>query len=251
MENNWYTLAREIRDARKITVLTGAGISTESGIPDFRSSGGLWSNNRSFVDIVSKDYYEEDPAAFWHAFKDIFQIKLAGQYLPNKGHHFFADLENMGKEVSIITQNIDGLHELAGSTNVFEIHGNIRQAYCPTCQQGYDLSYINESDVPTCSTMTRKVSCQTVLKPNVVLYGDKVHDIDQAFEAALTSDLLIIAGTSLEVTPVNYIPLEAVKMGTKTAIINKEKTRFDPYLDVVIHSGIGDAVDTLQRLVQA
>jgi NAD-dependent deacetylase len=232
-----------INEAKRICFFTGAGMSTESGIPDFRSSSGLWTKNHSFVDIVSRNYFQKHPVEFWKAFKEIFQVKLMQQYEPNKGHQFIAELERKGKNIHIITQNIDGLHQRAGSTNVYEIHGTIQTATCHTCMKKYNLSYINSHDVPKCE------QCNTVLKPDVVLFGDAIHHFEDALDAAYSSDLFIVLGSSLEVTPINQIPiLIATKTNIPTVIINKDRTRFDSLFNICIHRKIGEVVEQLSNV---
>ncbi|UTH75972.1 NAD-dependent protein deacylase [Chromobacterium sp. IIBBL 290-4] len=227
-------LQQWIDDARRIAVLTGAGMSTESGIPDFRSANGLWSKDMSLAEVVSVDYFRADPAAFWRAFRDIFRIKLVGDYQPNDGHRFLAALEAAGKEVTILTQNIDGLHGRAGNRRVLEMHGTLLSASCPDCGAPHPLDYVQRHEVPPCRR------CEAVLKPDVVLYGEAVPLIDAAFQAALNADLLLVMGSSLEVSPVNLIPVEAVRAGIPCALINYTPTRFDHLFDLRVHAGIGD-----------
>lgn len=159
-ENQIQRLAFYIKEAQKITVLTGAGISTESGIPDFRSSDGFW-KQKGFghikrEDVMSLRYLQRQPEHFWDAYKDTFKIKLMNDFQPNFGHLFLAELEKMGKEVTIITQNVDGLHKKAGSTNVYEAHGSIDHAICPKCDTKYDLDYINNNEFPECNHIINK-----------------------------------------------------------------------------------------------
>ncbi|WP_261174582.1 NAD-dependent protein deacylase [Chromobacterium amazonense] len=227
-------LQQLIDDAGRIAVLTGAGMSTESGIPDFRSADGLWSRDMSLADVVSIDYFRRAPAAFWQAFREIFRIKLVGDYQPNDGHRFLAALEQAGKEVTILTQNIDGLHGRAGNRRVLEMHGTLLSASCPDCATPHPLDYVQQHEVPPCRR------CGAVLKPDVVLYGEAVPLIDVAFQAALNADLLLVMGSSLEVSPVNLIPLEAARAGIPCALINYTPTRFDSLFDLCIQAGIGE-----------
>lgn len=236
-------LAEKINRSGKIVVLTGAGISTESGIPDFRSQKGRWTQDHSLMDVVSRSFFAENPVTFWQAFKQIFQIDALHQYEPNDGHRFIADLEKAGKEITVVTQNIDGLHTEAGSSRVLEIHGTLKRHLCTKCASVHDLNYVIAHDIPKC----RK--CETILKPDVVLYGEMVHQLDEAVHAATHADLFIALGTSLEVTPVNFIPLEAVRANVPTALINKEPTAFDSEFDIVIHSEIGETVRQLTDLL--
>ncbi|AUH53135.1 NAD-dependent protein deacylase [Chromobacterium sp. ATCC 53434] len=227
-------LQQWIDGAHRIAVLTGAGMSTESGIPDFRSADGMWAQNMTLTEVVSIDYFRRAPSAFWQAFSDIFRIKLAGGYQPNDGHRFLAALETAGKEVTILTQNIDGLHGRAGNRRVLELHGTLMSASCPDCRMPHPLDYVQRHEVPACRR------CRAVLKPDVVLYGEAVPLIDVAFEAALNAELLLVMGSSLEVSPVNLIPVEAARAGIPCVLINYTPTRFDTLFDLCIHAGIGD-----------
>ena len=240
-EQTLQQLGRLLADAEHIAVLTGAGMSTESGIPDFRSADGLWSRDRSLADVVSIDYFREQPEAFWQAFKDIFRIKLMRDYLPNDGHHFLAALEQAGKRVSVLTQNIDGLHHRAGSRHVLELHGTLLTASCPSCGAVHDLDYVNYHALPECT------HCHDILKPDVVLYGESVPMIEQAFVHAVDADVLLVMGSSLEVSPVNLIPLEAARTGVATALVNFSTTRMDHLFDVRITGGIGETCRALQQ----
>ncbi|WP_027409416.1 NAD-dependent protein deacylase [Anoxybacteroides tepidamans] len=237
-------LAKQIANASTITVLTGAGMSTESGIPDFRSNNGIYAQEKNVEHYLSEHYFTKDPVDFWRRFKRIFSLKLMGSFSPNMGHFFLRELEERGKRVIVLTQNIDGLHTKAGSTNVIELHGTLQTATCPACGEKYDLSFINSHDVPSC----QKKTCGEFLKPDVVLFGGIVPKIDEAFETAAKSELLLAMGTSLEVMPVNHIPfyVSSESPDTYKAIINKTPTRMDHIFDLAIHSGIGDTVAKLR-----
>lgn len=237
-------LAVRIARANMIAVLTGAGMSTESGIPDFRSENGIYAQEEDVEYYLSEYYFAKNPVDFWQRFKRMFSLKLMGKFAPNAGHLFLRQLEEMGKQVTILTQNIDGLHKKAGSTNVIELHGTLQTATCPACGAKYDLAFINSQDVPSC----KRGTCGEILKPDVVLFGGIVPRIDEAFAAAAKSELLLAMGTSLEVTPVNQIPLyvAAESPSTYKAIINKTPTRMDHAFELVIHGGIGDTVAKLR-----
>ncbi|MFC3885170.1 NAD-dependent protein deacylase [Bacillus songklensis] len=241
-------LQQLIDQSNRITFFTGAGISTESGIPDFRSQNGLYKQNMNFADVVSRPFFERRPKEFWPLFKDIFRIKMLHEYKPNRGHEFIARLEETGKQINVITQNIDGLHQDAGSSNVYEIHGTIKSAHCPKCYAAYDLFYLNEHDLPRCQGITRSgKDCNMILKPDVVLFGDSIHHFEEAIAAALMSDLFIVMGSSLDVTPINQIPLYVNDKGNiRTVIINRDATRFDHLFDLVIHDSIGSVVSQLK-----
>ncbi|MGR2680961.1 NAD-dependent protein deacylase [Chromobacterium haemolyticum] len=232
-------LRQMLEQAETIVALTGAGMSTESGIPDFRSANGLWSRSMSLAEVVSIDYFRRDPESFWQAFREIFRIKLIGDYQPNAGHQFLAELEQQGKRVTVLTQNIDGLHARAGSGEVLELHGSLLTASCPSCDTTHALDYVLHHPLPVCRF------CHDVLKPDVVLYGEAVPLIELAFDAALKADLLLVMGSSLEVSPVNLIPLEAVQAGVATALINYTPTRMDHVFDLRIMGGIGETCRAL------
>lgn len=240
-------LAQWIKEANTIAVLTGAGMSTESGIPDFRSENGLYAQEDNVEYYLSEYYSKKDPVDFWRRFKRMFSLKMMGGFAPNDGHRFLRWLEEMGKTVTILTQNIDGLHTKAGSTNVIELHGTLQTATCPSCGNKYDLSFINRHEVPRCE------KCQTIVKPDVVLFGGLVPRMEEAFAAAAASDLLLAMGTSLEVAPVNQIPfyVAAESPATRKVLINKTATRMDGMFDLVIYGGIGKTVASVRKQIQA
>ncbi|MED1738398.1 NAD-dependent protein deacylase [Bacillus swezeyi] len=231
-----------IESARRITVLTGAGMSTESGIPDFRSAGGIWTEDMSRMEAMSLDYFERFPKLFWPKFKELFQIKMTGSFQPNAGHLYLADLERQGKEVRVFTQNIDGLHIKAGSRHVYELHGSIQTAACPKCGTRYGLDHILQAEVPKCCRVNEKGrECGLILKTDVVLFGDAVQHFDTLFESLDQSDLLLVIGTSLEVAPVRFIPEEAHAIpGLKKMMINLDETPYDHLFDLVIHHKIAE-----------
>lgn len=239
-----------IHQANHITVLTGAGMSTESGIPDFRSAGGIWSEDLSRMDAISRSYFEQYPELFWPKFKDLFQMKASGIHQPNQGHLYLAELEKQGKRVEIFTQNIDGLHKKAGSRHVYELHGSIQSATCPKCEAKYDLPYLLKEDVPRCTRInTSEKECGCIVKTDVVLFGDIVHHLDTLFHTIEKTDLLLVIGTSLEVAPVNLVPQEAHYIpGLKQVLINLESTAFDQLFDLVIHNKIGELASELQKI---
>ncbi|TWN32398.1 NAD-dependent protein deacetylase [Bacillus licheniformis] len=156
MEEEALRFADMIENAERITVLTGAGMSTESGIPDFRSAGGIWTEDLSRMEAMSRDYYERYPKLFWPKFKELFQMKMTGTYRPNDGHLYLAELEKSGKDVRVFTQNIDGLHLKAGSRHVYELHGSIQTAACPKCGARYGLDHILQEEVPRCNRVNGK-----------------------------------------------------------------------------------------------
>ena len=210
-------------------------MSTDSGIPDFRSNNGLYKNNLKAEDILSHSYFVNHPKEFFDFYKTNMIYKDAR---PNFGHQFIANLEKT-KDIKVVTQNIDGLHSLAGSKNIYELHGSIHRNYCMKCHKFYSLGDIlNKEGVPYCT-------CGGIIKPDIVLYEENLDEntIKQAIKAINEADTLIILGTSLNVYPaasfIRYFK------GNTLAIINKEKTKQDEYLDIVIH---GSICETLKEL---
>lgn len=239
------TLASWLAEAQHIAVLTGAGMSTESGIPDFRSYQGRYTQNASLAEVLSIDYFQHNPAAFWQAFKEIFELKLVGNKQPNAGHRFLAWLETQGKTVSVLTQNIDGLHQCAGNREVVEVHGTLQRAVCPACGRMHDLAHVLASPLPRC------LSCCTPLKPDVVLYGEAVSQFEAALLKVLDADVLLVLGSSLEVGPVNLLPLEAHQHGIDCALINLDATRLDGCFDLVFRAPIGQTAQALQARLES
>lgn len=218
-----------------IVFFGGAGVSTESGIPDFRSENGLYKTAGGYEYppevMLSHSFFVSHPQDFFKFYKEKIIVKDAN---PNEGHIALAKLEDSGKLKAVITQNIDGLHQLAGSNKVFELHGSIHRNYCTKCRAFFDLDYIIDSpEVPLCS------HCGSIVKPDVVLYEESLDDVvvNGAVRAIHDADVLIIGGTSLVVYPaaglVNYF------RGNKLILINKSATPYDNKADLVIHDGIG------------
>lgn len=238
-------LAKLISGAKSIVFLTGAGVSTASGIPDFRSADGIWTEDRSREYYTSVDYYAKDPHDFWRKYKEIFQIKRLKNFQPNEVHHFISELEKSGKDISIVTQNVDSLHSLAGNKHVVEYHGNLNTATCPACGAHYDLAYLIAHDVPICT----KRGCQTVVKPDIVLFGDPITKHSEAEMAIASSDLMLVLGTSLLVTPFSLLPSSAKQYGIPMAIINRDPTPMDEWFDHVIHADLVTVVEQLKQLI--
>ena len=205
-----------INSANHIVFFGGAGVSTESGIPDFRSKDGLYKlkskYGRPYEEMLSHDYFYEDTKTFYKFYKE-FMITNAK---PNKAHLFLAELEKK-KDVTIITQNIDGLHQIAGSKKVIELHGSIHRNYCTRCGRFYSLKeMLSLGEIPLCE------SCKGIVKPEVTLYQEMLNEeaIENAISALRKADLLIVAGTSLKVYPANG--LIHYFGGNRVVVINKE-----------------------------
>jgi NAD-dependent deacetylase len=228
-----------INGARNIVFFGGAGVSTESGIPDFRSESGLYSAKSEFgyrpEEMLSGDFFKAHTATFF----DYYKRNLVACYAkPNKAHIALARLEQQGKLSAVITQNVDGLHQMAGSKNVLELHGSMQRNTCLSCGKIYDLAYILQAShcqdgVPKCE------ACGGIIKPDVVLYGELLDEecIRASVDAIASADVLIIGGTSLVVYPaaafVQYFS------GDKLVLINKSTTNMDKNADLVIHDPIG------------
>ena len=228
-------LTKILKDSNNIVFFGGAGVSTESNIPDFRSSNGLWSEklkiNLTPEQLVSHTMYMRYPEEFFKFYKEKLIYPDAK---PNAAHIALAKLEKMGKVKAVVTQNIDGLHQAAGSKNVYELHGSVLRNYCMKCHAFYDEKFILESKgVPTCT------KCGGNVKPDVVLYEEGLDDnvIRGAIAAISKADTLIIGGTSLVVYPaaglINYF------RGKNLVLINKSSTSADNKADLVIHEAIG------------
>ncbi|WP_234400634.1 NAD-dependent protein deacylase [Virgibacillus senegalensis] len=239
-------LAAEIARADKIAVLTGAGVSTASGIPDFRSAGGIWREDQSREYYMSQEYFYQNPEDFWGKYKEVFRLKLLKNYAPNHVHLFLHHLEQEGKRVSVVTQNVDGLHEAAGNQHVIEYHGNVNTATCPTCGTKYPLDYVMARQVPRCS----ETGCGDILKPDIVLFGDPITKHDAAEVEVEQADLLLVMGTSLLVSPFNLLPIYAWDNQKPSGLINREPTPMDDQFDVVIHADLSETVKELKSLIK-
>jgi NAD-dependent deacetylase len=232
-------LAALVRERQPCVVLTGAGISTESGIPDFRSPEGIWAEVDPF-EVASIQAFLRDPERVWGFYRTRIHSLLEAE--PNPGHHALAELERLGLVEAVVTQNIDTLHTRAHSREVVEVHGSIRSAVCLTCgtDEGVDdvLAQLEERPVPQCST------CGSILKPGVVLFGELLpaEAMTRATGLARSAGLMLVVGSSLEVWPVAGLPLEARSL----AIVNRGPTALDDRAAIKID---GDAGPTLSALL--
>ncbi|WP_077358918.1 NAD-dependent protein deacylase [Virgibacillus halodenitrificans] len=219
-------LKKWLQNSNYTVVFTGAGMSTESGLPDFRSSNqGLW-NKKDPSKIASTDALNNNVNDFISFYRE--RVLGVKEYSPHKGHYILADLEKQGYVKSIITQNVDGFHQQAGSKNVAELHGTLQTVHCQNCGEVYSSQeYVDKEYYCTCGG---------ILRPSIILFGETLpQDAFQfALEESRKSDLFIVLGSSLSVTPANQFPLIAKEMGAKLVIINREKTPFDYYADQVI-----------------
>ncbi|MEG0918754.1 MAG: NAD-dependent protein deacylase [Anaerovoracaceae bacterium] len=231
-----------IDNSNKIVFFGGAGVSTESNIPDFRSETGLYQAQqkygRSPEEILSRGFFDRETETFFNYYKNNLIYRDA---MPNKAHKALAKLEEDGKLIGVVTQNIDGLHQKAGSKKVFELHGSILRNYCMKCGASFDLDYvIDESNcqggVPRCN------KCGGIVKPDVVLYEEALDGdtINGAVNAIANADTLIVGGTSLAVYPA--AGLIQYFRGDNLVLINKTKTPYDSKADLVINESIGQVL---------
>lgn len=232
-------LRRIISESDNIVFFGGAGVSTESGIPDFRSVDGLYNQKYKYPPetIISHSFYRRNPEEFFRFYKDKMIFSSAK---PNKAHIKLAQLEQQGKLKAVITQNIDGLHQMAGSKNVIELHGSIHRNYCEGCGQFYDLDYVvNSQGVPRCE------KCGSIIKPDVVLYEEALDDnnMTKALDYISSADTLIIGGTSLVVYPA--AGLIRYFRGRKLVVVNMSQTTTDKNADLLICDKIGDVFGAL------
>jgi NAD-dependent deacetylase len=232
-------LARLIRASQPCIVLTGAGVSTESGIPDFRSPTGIWAEFDP-AEYASLPAFRADPAKVWRFYKP--RIAMLTEAEPNAAHHALAALERAGLVEAVVTQNIDLLHERAGSRNLVEVHGSIRTATCPSCGSSYPrgavMSKLERADAPACD------SCGAILKPDVVFFGELLPTdaIERALELARRARLLLVVGSSLEVHPVAALPEETLTAGGRLAIVNKGPTPYDRRADLKLEANAGEVL---------
>lgn len=240
--------AELFRRAQRAVVLTGAGISTPSGIPDFRSEGsGLWSRDEP-LEVASLNTFRTDPSKFFVWFRP-----LAGRLFlaaPNPAHQALADLERAGRVKALITQNIDALHHRAGSSHVIEMHGTLRTLSCTGCfrqveAQAYVRAYVERGDLPYCP------HCASLLKPDVILFGEQLPQ--EAWQAAQSAarecDLMLVAGSSLEVLPVAGLPMQAIDRGAHLVIVNHAPTYLDVRADVVLNEDVAEILPAIAEQV--
>ena len=229
--------AELLRKAKYAVVLTGAGISTPSGIPDFRSEGtGLWASDEA-MEVASLSTFRTDPERFFDWFRPLAGLIFNAK--PNPAHVALAQLEEVGRIQSVVTQNIDTLHHKAGSKNVIEMHGTLRTLSCTQCFQKaeaerYLEAFVERGELPLCS------SCNGLMKPDVILFGEQLPQ-SAWFEAQRESrkcDLMLVAGSSLEVLPVAGLPMQAIDRGSHLVILNNATTYLNVRADVVIQEDV-------------
>jgi NAD-dependent deacetylase len=234
-------LAELIEDMQPCVVLTGAGVSTESGIPDFRSPEGIWAEYDP-LEVASIDGFRIDPERVWAFYAH--RLAVLAEAEPNAAHLALAELERRGLVRTVITQNVDGLHRRAGSVDVIEVHGSIETASCPACGRTETREEVElRLPVPRCA------DCGAVLKPDVVMFGELLpaQAIDRATALAREAALLLVVGSSLEVWPVAGLPEETLASGGRLAIVNREPTPYDRRAELVVRESAGATLASVLR----
>lgn len=236
--SNIDTFKQWITDSKRIVFFGGAGVSTESGIPDFRSVDGLYNQKFEFPPerIISHSFFEADPAYFFRFYRD--KMMPLG-FQPNITHRKLAQWERDGKLLGVVTQNIDGLHQKAGSQKVYELHGSVLRNYCCNCGRSHSAEYVKEcAGIPYCK-------CGGIVKPDVVLYEEPLDQrtIERSVRAISNADLLIVAGTSLTVYPA--AGLVEFYSGNRMVLINRDETPYDKRANLVFHESLGEIFSQL------
>ena len=245
-ENKILRFAQLIKDSKNIVFFGGAGVSTESGMKDYRSEDGLYNTVKQYKvfpeTILSRSFFGQQPDVFYDFYYNYFLNTTAE---PNRAHHALVELEKMGKLKAVITQNVDGLHQRAGSENVIELHGTILKHYCPTCKTVMPNEQVKAlgGQIPRCE------KCRHVVRPDVVLYEEPLNEqvIESAVDAISSADLLIIGGTSLAVYPaanfLRYFTDENI------VLINRDETQIDGRATLVFRESIGEVLtETVKKL---
>ena len=232
------TLKQWIQESNRIVFFGGAGVSTESGIPDFRSVDGLYNQKFEYPPetIISHSFYEQRPEYFFRFYRE---KMLPLGFEPNITHKVLARWEQEGKLSAVVTQNIDGLHQKAGSKRVYELHGSVLRNYCTRCRKFHSAEFVRDADgVPKCT-------CGGIVKPDVVLYEESLDQdtIEKSVRAIQTADLLIVAGTSLTVYPA--AGLIHYYRGNRLVLINRDATQYDHYANLVFHESLGKIFEQL------
>jgi NAD-dependent deacetylase len=243
MDGDVSNLKKMIKDSKQIIAFTGAGFSAESGISTFRGAGGIWSKYDPSI-YAEINNFRNNPSYYWSFFRDE-RYPVIKKAKPNEGHYALVELEKRGKLNQVITQNIDGLHQVAGNSDVIELHGNTRKIFCQGCDKVYSMDeayrLLQEELPPRCS-------CGNILKPGTVLFGEPLpkNALDMAMLAAHNCDMFLVLGSSLVVYPAASMPRIAKKSGAVLVIVNIDPTRLDDTADLVINES---ASKVLSRLI--
>jgi len=238
-------IGRMLAESKEALAFTGAGISTESGIADFRSPGGVWSK---YTPVYYQDFLASDDARrrYWLMKKEGYWEMRNAE--PNEGHRVLAELEAAGKLIAVITQNIDGLHTDAGSRRILELHGTSRHCICIDCSSRYEPDLIQQrleegTEIPLCD------GCGGFLKSGTVSFGQSlpVKVLTEAYELSMRTDLFLALGSSLVVEPAASIPLQAKQNGARLIIINRDETPLDRIADIILHQPIGETMSLVAQ----
>ncbi len=232
------TLRRWVSESNQMVAFTGAGVSTESGVPDFRSVDGLYNQKFEYPPetIISHSFYLRNPEYFFRFYRE---KMMPLEVQPNITHFTLAKWEREGHLAAVVTQNIDGLHQKAGSKRVYELHGSILRNYCTQCGKSYPAEFVkNSNGIPRCG-------CGGIVKPDVVLYEEGLNDrvVEGALEAISQADMLLVAGTSLTVYPA--AGFLRYYRGNRLVLINRDPTPYDDRADLVIHDSLGKVLSRL------
>lgn len=242
LEKQLETLAKWWLELPHRVVFSGAGMSTESGLPDFRSPQGLWKKQdpRKLASILSLQSNSKE-------FYEFYRMRLAKLHKaePHNGHLMLGRMQKKRMLDAIITQNVDSLHQRAGATRVIELHGNLREAVCLDCQSIYPSSVLEEAEIPCCA------KCQGLLKPGVILFGENLpyEALRHAEMESKRAKLFIVIGSSLEVSPANYFPMLAKDCGARLVLINMEPTHLDEKADMVIREKAGMVLREVEKII--
>ena len=247
LEDKAKTFINLISESSNVVAMTGAGISTESGIPDYRSPGtGLW--EKMDQSVVSLDGFIREPSRYYDYSLELYPARKTAK--PNPAHYLLAKLEEMGALKGVITQNVDGLHQDAGSGEVHELHGSLRQAVCLNCNvlQSMDEAMervISGQNPPLCT------ECGGVLKPNAVFFGETLPRMpwERSVELSRSADLFIAIGSSLQVSPANTLPDIAIRAGAGMIVLNSTRTPFDGEAELVVREKIGEFSSTVMKFM--
>ena len=236
-------LHKMISDANYLVAFTGAGISAESGIPTYRGEDGVW-NKYDPNKYANIDNFLRDPKYYWSFFKEV-RFPVLKKAKPNKAHTALSKLEEEGKLKAVITQNIDGLHQLAGSKRILELHGNTRSISCLECKKSYTLNEIFrqlKTELPP-----KCLNCDGTLKPDVVFFGESLPlaTLEEAIKVTNECDLFLAIGSSLVVQPAASLPMIAKEKGALLVIINKDPTPLDSIADIVFHSSASEILNKI------
>lgn len=237
-------LARLWARSERVVVFSGAGMSTESGLPDFRSAGGLWKNNRRFEELASLDGLGRWPEEFREFYR--WRMQNLAAHAPHRGHEVIAELEAKGRVQAVVTQNVDGFHEAAGSQRVLRLHGSLRSVRCKACSSQAPMEVFMAEGGHLCR-------CGHPMRPNVVLFGESLDSdvLQDAVRLSKNCDLFVVLGSSLLVSPANALPGFALTAGATLAIVNHDPTQFDAHAGLVLHEQIGPVLNEVARQLDA